>query len=215
MSYPHPTRPCFAAQSSDDRVTIVVEDKWYRTLGRSLWNVLYRSNRAYKFIASVGILTQHKRTVQRDFTHWWIMWNDLHPSEFPLPPVLSRFPKLSKNEPSFPEYAYNKSDLIDEHGRETRRGASLRRAWDKIPEDDRDLLLFCWAAQRKAVENVYEFCRPGRIVLPQDMRRLHVESKDTAVRVVTDALTNGPEPYDYERLRKRAVEVINTSKLFL
>jgi hypothetical protein len=92
--------------------------------------------------------------VPRAFSAWWVLWNHIDPSTYPLPNSLCRCGDPPE------ETFFMKAHFIDYYGQETRYGVAIRIAWGLIPEVDRDLMLFSWAARQDYRRDRLDFARP-------------------------------------------------------
>jgi len=69
---------------------------------------------------------------------WWLQWQEISPSEFPLPPSLRHFGPVKLNTSG--RFIIDPSTC-----QESELSKAIREAWDILPDIIRQLMLFSWA----------------------------------------------------------------------
>jgi hypothetical protein len=100
---------------------------------------MYNINRCFLFCSSHSLVPQ-------TFVIWWTAWNDCHPLDFPLPASISRHTTLHT---LAPELLLSNHLLFNRHGGESYIGITIRRAWELLDPDARDLMVHCWCSKKE------------------------------------------------------------------
>jgi len=119
---------CLATVEAYTRLSQVLHNHWFTALPEDITRLLK---------------TGPSSNIPRALSSWWIIWNHINPTSYPLPSSLCQHGKLSISD--YPEW----KDHLIRNGQETQLGAAVRQAWDFITPVDRELMLFCWAIKQE------------------------------------------------------------------